>query len=45
VTRANLENELDIEDLCALAQLRWRANDILAPQDVQPNYIKEQLDY
>lgn len=42
---STLENGLDIEDLCALADLRWRAGDILAPQLVQPNYIKEQLDY
>lgn len=42
---SSLDNELDIEDLCALAELRWRAGDILDPQHVQPNYIKEQLDY
>lgn len=40
-----LENELDIGDLCALAELRLRAGDILDSQHVQPNYIKEQLDY
>ena len=45
MARTSLENEIDIEDLCALAELRWRANDILDPQHVQPNYIKEQLDY
>lgn len=42
---STLDNGLDIKDLCALANLRWRAGDILAPQHVQPNYIKEQLDY
>ncbi|MFT4888152.1 MAG: tRNA threonylcarbamoyladenosine biosynthesis protein TsaB [Pseudohongiellaceae bacterium] len=45
VIESTLENELQIEDLCALADLRWRAGDVLDPQHVQPNYIKEQLDY
>jgi tRNA threonylcarbamoyladenosine biosynthesis protein TsaB len=45
VIGSTLENELRIEDLCALADLRWRAGDVLDPQYVQPNYIKEQLDY
>lgn len=40
-----LENDLDIADLCALAELRFRSGDVLDAQYVQPNYIKEQLDY
>ncbi|MFT4813017.1 MAG: tRNA threonylcarbamoyladenosine biosynthesis protein TsaB [Paracoccaceae bacterium] len=45
VIKGTLGNELHIEDLCGLANLRWRAGDVLDPQHVQPNYIKEQLDY
>lgn len=45
VAQLTLENELDMESLCVLATLNLRAGNSKTPQDVQPNYIKEQLDY
>lgn len=40
-----LDNDLDIQDLCTLASLYFEAKKGLSPEQVQPNYIKEQLDY
>lgn len=38
-------NELSIEDVCALASLQLAAGRAVQAELVQPNYIKEQLDY
>lgn len=43
--QGRLENDLNIHDLCTLASLHLVAGKGLSPEQVQPNYIKEQLDY
>lgn len=40
-----MSNELEIADLCGLAQFLLQAGKGVSPEKLRPNYIKEQLDY